>query len=267
MKYAIMSDVHANPAALAAALADARALGCKKYVMLGDITGYGYDAKGALDMVRESFDIVLMGNHDSACLGMENSPMDKVSSGYDLDRKQRKSLARDDAKWLRERPLSCIADGMAFVHGDFTRPRAWNYITKPAEAVVNFESRKESILFCGHTHHAEVWRVTPDLELSRPSDKLIGPAPSAPESILFARGKGDRHLVNVGSIGYPREDHCSTYAICDPTTDAFEIRRLPFDFKSYVMMMLDRDINLPGWLADLLPSVCGTPPRQIRAGI
>ena len=47
MKYAIMSDVHANPAVLETALADARALGCEKFVMLGDITGYGYDANRA----------------------------------------------------------------------------------------------------------------------------------------------------------------------------------------------------------------------------
>ena len=42
MKYAIMSDVHANPRALKVALEDARRLGCEKYVLLGDVTGYGY---------------------------------------------------------------------------------------------------------------------------------------------------------------------------------------------------------------------------------
>ena len=67
MQYAVMSDVHANPAALAAALADARRRGCNRFVMLGDTTGYGYDVKEAMRLVRESFDVVLMGNHDSAC--------------------------------------------------------------------------------------------------------------------------------------------------------------------------------------------------------
>ena len=46
MKYAIMSDVHANPAALEKALKDSRAVGCEKFILLGDITGYGYDSKG-----------------------------------------------------------------------------------------------------------------------------------------------------------------------------------------------------------------------------
>ena len=71
MKYAIMSDAHANPLALKTALADARSLGCEKFIFAGDITGYGYDAKTTLNLVRENFDVVLLGNHDSACAGLE----------------------------------------------------------------------------------------------------------------------------------------------------------------------------------------------------
>ena len=48
MKYAIMSDVHANPKALETALSDARRLGCGKFILLGDVTGYGYDPKATL---------------------------------------------------------------------------------------------------------------------------------------------------------------------------------------------------------------------------
>ena len=39
MKYAIMSDAHANPLALETAIADARSLGCEKFIFAGDITG------------------------------------------------------------------------------------------------------------------------------------------------------------------------------------------------------------------------------------
>ena len=41
MKYAIMSDVHANPAVLEKALKDSRAFGCEKLILLGDITAVG----------------------------------------------------------------------------------------------------------------------------------------------------------------------------------------------------------------------------------
>ena len=38
MKYAIMSDAHANPKALETALADARKAHCGKFILLGDVT-------------------------------------------------------------------------------------------------------------------------------------------------------------------------------------------------------------------------------------
>lgn len=41
MKYAVMSDVHANPDALAKAVDDARTCGAETFVCLGDIVGYG----------------------------------------------------------------------------------------------------------------------------------------------------------------------------------------------------------------------------------
>ena len=48
MKYAIMSDVHANPFMLRMALLDARAAGAVRYVCLGDVSGYNDDAREAI---------------------------------------------------------------------------------------------------------------------------------------------------------------------------------------------------------------------------
>ena len=41
MKYAIISDIHANPAALERVLADAKQFGAEKVVCAGDVVGYG----------------------------------------------------------------------------------------------------------------------------------------------------------------------------------------------------------------------------------
>ena len=116
MIYAIMSDAHANPAALEAAVVDARSRGCGRFVLLGDVTGYGYDVKSTLKLVRENFDVVLMGNHDSACLGLE--PEYEVSSNHNywVDVKQREVLSEEGRKWLRDRPYLHVEGDMAFVH-------------------------------------------------------------------------------------------------------------------------------------------------------
>ena len=54
MKYAIMSDVHANPRVLETTLADARAHKCENFVFAGDVTGFGYDVNAALRLICEN---------------------------------------------------------------------------------------------------------------------------------------------------------------------------------------------------------------------
>ena len=66
MKYAIISDVHANPAALERVLADAKRCGADKVVCAGDVVGYGPDPAGAIRILRERGIPVAMGNHDVA---------------------------------------------------------------------------------------------------------------------------------------------------------------------------------------------------------
>ena len=46
-------------AALEAALADARARGCEKFVCLGDLTGYGDEAVACVELARKTFDVCL----------------------------------------------------------------------------------------------------------------------------------------------------------------------------------------------------------------
>ena len=252
MKYAIMSDVHANPAALETALADARAAGCGKFILLGDVTGYGYDPKGAMEIVRRNFDVVLMGNHDSACVGLEPEWEVRMNNNYDLDRMARELLTEEERAWLRGRAYLHEEAGFVCTHGDFTQPNMWNYIFYGDAAAQNFLSRTEQLMLCGHTHHASIWERT---EKGTCRLKLAGrfrkPVMKA-ESISFNLNPARRYIVNVGSVGYPRNDLCGSYGIFDDATRRMTVRRLPFDFKSYITEMADRNLNLPGWLYRLL---------------
>lgn len=252
MRYAIMSDVHANPKALEVALADARRLGCGKFILLGDVTGYGYDPKGALESVRRNFDVILMGNHDSACTGLEPEWEVEMNNNYDLDRQARELLAEEEREWLRGLDYLHEEEGFVCAHGDFTHPKMWNYILYGEAAERNFLARTEGLMFCGHTHVAAIWEWTakgvcrPKLERH-----FMHPAVRA-ESISFKMNPASRYIVNVGSVGYPRNDLCCSYGIYDADVRRVTVRRLPFDFMSYIQAMLDRDLNLPGWLYRLL---------------
>ena len=254
MRYAIMSDVHANPQALETALVDARRQGCTAFVMLGDTTGYGYDAAAALGLVRANFSRVLMGNHDSVCLGREKRPEVEFNPNYDLDRAQAGELSDADRAWLGKRPYVTHLEGAACVHGELTRPRAWNYIMSEDDARFNFDELAdfEQVLFCGHTHHAATWSRSPKGRVyAKYARRLARPA-LQPETVSFRLKDGWRYVVNVGSVGYPRADFCSVYVIYDTDRKQITYRRLPFDFASYINSMLARKLPLPGWLLDLL---------------
>lgn len=255
MRYAIVSDVHSNPLALERVLADAKKLKCDRFVMLGDITGYGYDVRGALDRVREKFDVALMGNHDSACLGLEPEWEVQMISNYDIDVAQRRQLGQSDKEWLEERPYLVVEKGCAFAHGNFINPKNWDYVDSSGGVLANFRSRKERLMFCGHTHIARAWELSPD-EKARVKVKFKSPAVK-PETKSFVPKRGCRYIVNVGSVGYPRHDLCSAYVVWDTTSDRVTFRRLPFDFKGYIMAMLERKVNIPDWLAELLLAAAG----------
>ena len=57
MKYAVMSDVHVNPVALAKAVDDARTCGVEAFVCLGDIVGYGPSLDEAKKMSKYPRDL------------------------------------------------------------------------------------------------------------------------------------------------------------------------------------------------------------------
>lgn len=245
-----MSDAHANPAALQAALADARALGCDRLVLLGDVTGYGYDVRRTLALVRENFDIVLMGNHDSACTGLESPMVVMRIRNYDIDIKQREDLSEEELEWLRSRPRFSAEGDAAFVHADFTNPSAWNYIFSAYDAFVNFHSRPERILFCGHTHHAAVWEMTGRGVVRPKLQRFLSTPAHKPDRRSFALKDSSRYIVNVGSVGHPRADRCSTYAIYDADKSRVIIRRLPVDLAAYEAALIGKDVSVPLWLHD-----------------
>jgi len=244
-----MSDVHSNPAALALALQDAKARMCKRFLMLGDTTGYGYDVKESIKLVRENFDVVLIGNHDAVCAGRESDQGLRKYQNYKTDMEQGESLTDDEKKWLCDCPFTLEEEGALFSHGNFIEPEGWGYVGTPREVEANFIRSPARLMFCGHTHQATAWeekegRITQKIFFKQPALKL--------ELTPFRPKKDCRYIVNVGSVGYPRNDLCATYVIWDTETNCISYRRLPFDFKGYIKQMLDRKLGLPDWLFDIL---------------
>lgn len=218
MKYAVISDVHANAEAMERALADARMCGVDEIICLGDIVGYGPLPAKSLALVRKHCSTVVAGNHDAAVAGRFDT-----SSFNDLARdaaeRHHGTLGREDVAYLKSLPLTCRFGEAAGAHGDFTNPGAFEYVSSTDAAAASFAAEPSVLLFVGHTHIPAVYRLDCDGDIEDTGAK----------DFILERGK--RYLVNPGSIGYPRAadgNISSTYAIYDTVKRAVVFRRLPF---------------------------------------
>ena len=130
MRYAIISDIHANAAALRTVLVDAQDMRVEKIICLGDVLGYGPDPVQALETVYSRVHVCLAGNHDDAVCGRRTTE-DFNDFAATAVARQRKALTANALDWLKKLPYVCAMGDFACAHGDFSDPEAFNYILAP----------------------------------------------------------------------------------------------------------------------------------------
>ncbi len=222
MRYAIISDIHANLEALDRVLADAREQGVDRFICLGDVVGYGPQPAEAVARVRETCAITLAGNHDDAVSGRGDADA-FIDLALDAVERHREALAPDDLAWLKSLPWSCELEGALAAHGDACEPQKFYYIENEDDATANFNATDAQLLFVGHTH-------TPGIFLTGQSGAVYQIEPQD-----FTLEDGKRYIVNPGSVGYPREKdgRCfSSYVVYDSEERTVSFRFLPFSVAS-----------------------------------
>jgi predicted phosphodiesterase len=222
MKYAVISDIHANESALRHVLADAAANGVEKTVCLGDVVGYGPLPAETIALVRASVGITLAGNHDDAVSGRLD-PAAFIDLAGDAVERHREAVGPEDLEWLRSLPYIAEIDGAVAAHGDVFDPEKFYYIEDEKDAEANFGASDAQIIFVGHTHD-------PALFVTGSSGAVYKTEPQD-----FAVEAHKRYIVNPGSVGFPREMNgscLSSYVIYDSTEKTVSFRYLPFQVSS-----------------------------------
>ena len=110
MRYAIISDVHANEAALRAVLMDAVDARADKIICLGDVLGYGPDPVAALELVYRRAHVCLAGNHDDA-VSRRFPVEDFTDFASAAVARHRTALSQEAIDWLRRLPYTCEFEG------------------------------------------------------------------------------------------------------------------------------------------------------------
>lgn len=249
MRYAIVSDIHANLQAWNAVLSDLTALGAERIICLGDVVGYGPDPAAVLESMYRHVDAFVMGNHDAVLCG-------KLSPARFNDQARRMiewtaaRVSRRAADFLARQSLALTGPGFCCAHGDLAVPGAFRYLVEPGDAVASWNAVPDPLIFVGHTH-------VPGIFVLGPSGV---PHPLPAQDFILEEGK--RFLVNVGSVGFPRDrDARASYCLYDTDEGAVRWRRVPFDLDA-----LGAALAREGLGADTLPMLARDP-RTLRKPI
>ncbi len=234
MRYAILSDIHSNWEALGTALDYLGSQRIDEYWVLGDTIGYGANPNECLGWAFEKAQVHLAGNHERAIVDQ------KILEWFNGD-------ARTAIEWtagvlepeLKEKisslPYLHLTPTSTLAHGSPDEPEEFRYLFSFKDAEPSFRAFKTPVCFVGHTHLPSQFT-----ESSR-SAVYLPPG-------LCRLDRGERYLLNPGSVGQPRDrDPRLGFGIFDEGDWTFETVRLEYDNRTAAEKI--RKAGLPIFLA------------------
>ena len=238
MLYGICSDIHSNATAFKAVLESMHDNGVERRACLGDIVGYGADTDECVDLVRENMDFCLIGNHDSVAVKYESSAGFNPYAKQAIDWTQ-KHLSKDSVAYIRSLPYIHEENDICFVHASPLSPADWVYVSDLEEALNAFDHFSGRYCFVGHTH-------SPVIIASRPLA-----IPKILDEYEYVIANTERLLVNVGSVGQPRDrDPRSCWCLLDTETKCVRLIRVEYDIRETQNRM--KKAGMPSFLIDRL---------------
>ncbi|MEW6512312.1 MAG: metallophosphoesterase family protein [Bacteroidota bacterium] len=229
MLIAILSDVHGNLPALQEVLKTAGEMKADVLYCLGDTVGYGPFPNECVDLVRDRCAVILKGNHDSGLVG--DTPLSDFNH-YGLSAIQwtRTAVTEENQEFLRGLPCATEQNGITLAHSSPLNPEAWTYVLTMRAAKENFAAFTTPLCFIGHTH----------------VPVIIGE-----DGTVNKYAAGRRHIINVGSVGQPRDGNAqAAFGMFNTENQEFTMVRVPYDIQTTARAI--RAAGLPEFLAQRL---------------
>ena len=212
VRIAIISDIHSNLEALEAVFAAIDTRGADVVYCLGDLVGYGADAAACVDYVRARCHGVVLGNHDAAVAAGSGDAVSWLPKpAQKAIRHNRDQLSDEQIEYLAGLPPMLEAHGCTFVHASPQTPGSWLRLDSFLTARAQFQHFTTNVCFIGHSH-------IPGVMSERLGRTRIE--------------RGNRYLINVGSVGQPRDgDPRACLAFFDTGAFSYELLRMEYDVK------------------------------------
>jgi predicted phosphodiesterase len=241
VRYLILSDIHSNWEALEAVLEASQGL-YDRIVCLGDLVGYGADPNRVVDWVRENVPVVIRGNHDKACSGLESlewfNEIAREAALWTLNQLQPENLQY--LVHLAKGPVE--SDGMVLVHGSILDED--EYVVSPREASQVFPYLEGPLTLFGHTH------IQGGFIQFQDKLQVVRPMPNKGPQYLELTPE-EKYLLNPGSVGQPRDgDWRCGFALYDIEQRLIVFYRIEYDIGMAQEKI--RSAGLPEHLANRL---------------
>jgi len=215
VRYAVVSDIHSNLESLTAVFA--RIAPDDEVLCLGDIVGYGPNPNECIGLVRERAAGCILGNHDVAAIDGHGLSYFNANARVALEWTQG-VLSPENLSWLDGLAYEIRMPEYLLVHGapvDY-----FEYILDTAGAAKAFAATDAPLIFVGHTHVAESYALEPSGEIVQKRRPRGGTLELEP---------GTRYLINVGSVGQPRDRNPEAcFVFFDPDARTIVWERSPY---------------------------------------
>jgi putative phosphoesterase len=204
---AVLSDIHANAAALDAALGAARAAGAEELFLLGDYVGYYYEPRRVLETLSRWPREAIRGNHEELLGRAEKDAAfaselrARYGSGHDAALRELAGAQIAELGALPEN-LSVERDGLRIelCHGSPWKGDEYVYPDAEDSVLARCAGSNADFVLMGHTHRAFIKRV------------------------------GATTVANAGSVGQARDaGGQAAWALLDTRARALTLCRTPYD--------------------------------------
>ncbi|MBN1476531.1 metallophosphoesterase family protein [Candidatus Sumerlaeota bacterium] len=212
----VISDIHGNLEALEAVLTSFAEARVDRIFCCGDVVGYGASPNECIELLRRREIPTVLGNHDAAVLN-DDELVFFNEMARDAALWTRGVLTEESRRWLSSLPMTISRYGSLFVHASPTDPAEWNYVLTYGEARRAFKAIEEPLCFLGHSH--QPFFIT----------LRFGEIDHIREDVMTL-GENTSHLVNVGSVGQPRDrDPRASSVIWDLAQGTITLNRVEYD--------------------------------------
>ena len=221
MRVAFLSDVHGNLDALRRVRDDIADQGVDRTMCLGDVVSYNADQRACMEWIGSERWQWVAGNHDLIAAGVLE-PINCGASARYAASKARRELPAEWRDHIKGLPLLVREEEFVAFHASPRRVDEYVHTERAALEAFGFMCRATMppLAFFGHTHRDCVWSLIAGRLHRRTGERLN----------LEPHGM---HLVNVGTVGEPRDGgDRATYVIFDSSDDSVEFRRLAYDCRS-----------------------------------